>query len=83
MAARLVAKIRFEKIAGANYCWSQLFKPEGNQGPHYCSRFKELPRGGRSNPLGNPRTDTARALLAHRTAWKKSPGEDTDEKNNR
>ena len=29
MAARLVAKMRFEKIAGANYFGSQLFKPQG------------------------------------------------------
>ena len=29
MAARLVAKMRFEKIAGANYFGRQLFKPEG------------------------------------------------------
>ena len=29
MAARMVAKVRVENIARADYCWSQLFKPEG------------------------------------------------------
>ena len=31
MAARLVAKIHFEKIPRAMYFWSQLFKPEGTR----------------------------------------------------
>ena len=30
LAARLVAKMCFEKIAGANYFGSQLFKPQGS-----------------------------------------------------
>ena len=41
MAARLVAKMRFEKIAGANYFGSQVFKPEGTPAAPPGS-----PRGG-------------------------------------
>ena len=49
LAARLVAKIRFEKIPGAMYVWSQVFKPG--------SKFLPLlPRGrptaGRKQPRG-------------------------------
>ena len=49
MATRLEAKLRFEKIARANYFGSQLFKPEGIITCVSLSKTKKAIQGGCKN----------------------------------